>query len=159
MQTDDIPNIPEIRANTSSSQDCTDVFLSHARLYVFAEQYDVQPLKRLAMNNLHFTLKKFSLWWECVEDVVALIKFVYEKTSKPDNEVEPMRNMLMLFIGYVMDSVVQRSEFQNLLMEDSELLNDFCAMVAKRIQVTPAGQHGTIDLEQSLWTVYQGRRA
>jgi hypothetical protein len=36
-------SLPPTRANRGSHEDYTKVFLSHARLYVFAEKYDIQP--------------------------------------------------------------------------------------------------------------------
>lgn len=134
LQTGDVRTKKEPRANSKPSEDYTDVFLSHARLYVFAEQYDIQPLKRTALNNLHTTLKKFWVWRECVSEIVTLIRFVYNSTSKPDYAVEPMRNMLMLFVGCEMDSLVKTDEFRGLLDENRELLFDFCSMVAERIK-------------------------
>ena len=40
------------RANSAPSEDYTNVFLSHAHVYALAEQFDIQPLKRLALRNL-----------------------------------------------------------------------------------------------------------
>lgn len=120
--------------NSTPSEDFTAVFLSHARVYVFAEQYDIQPLKRFALNTLYTTLKTFQLWPENVGDLVALIRFVYENTLKPDNKVEPMRNMLMLFVGCQMGELIEVDGFRGLLGENTELVFDFCSMVAERIK-------------------------
>ena len=42
-------NIPHERplANSAPSEDDTDVISSHAHVYVFAEEFDIQPLKGL----------------------------------------------------------------------------------------------------------------
>ena len=60
------------RANSAPYEDYTNVFLSHAHVYVFAEKFDIQPLKRLALKSLHQTLAIFTLWPECVGDIAAL---------------------------------------------------------------------------------------
>lgn len=122
------------RANSSSFEDYTDVFLSHAQVYIFAEQFDIQPLKRLALKNLHQTLAIFTIWPECVGDIVALTRFVYDKTSEPVNKVEPMRDMLKQYIGCEMDVLIKDVEFRDLLEGNRELLNDFCLVVRKRIK-------------------------
>lgn len=57
---DERPNFT-VRANNDASEEYTDVFLSYARLYVFAERWDIQPLKRLALKNLYETLSSFTL--------------------------------------------------------------------------------------------------
>lgn len=54
-------------ANSAPSEDYTNVFLSHVYVNVFAENFDVQPLKRLARSTL---------WPESVGDIVALARFV-----------------------------------------------------------------------------------
>lgn len=37
--------IPRVRANMGRGEDYTEVFLGHARVYVFADKFDIQPLK------------------------------------------------------------------------------------------------------------------
>lgn len=125
--------IKEPPGNLTPSEDFTPVFLSHAQVYVFAERYDVRSLKRVACYYLHETLKKFEVFPECVGDIVALIRFVYENTLQPDNKPEHLRKMLMLFVGCEMESLVEVNEFQDLLNENKELMFDFCDMVAQRI--------------------------
>ena len=120
------------RANSAPSEDYTSVFLSHAHIYVFAEKFDIQPLKGLALKNLHQTLTKFTLWPECVGDIVALARFVYNQTSEPVDGAEPIRSMLKRYIGYEMDVLVEDTGFRDLLGENRELLNDFCSMVGER---------------------------
>jgi len=122
------------RANSAPSEDYTNIFLSHAHVYVFAEKFDVQPLKRLALKNLHQTLAIFTLWPECVGDIVALARFVYTQTSEPVDGAEPMRSMLKRYIGYEMDVLIRAAGFLDLLEEHRELLNDFCSMVGERIK-------------------------
>ncbi len=122
------------RANSAPYEDYTNVFLSHAHVYVFAEKFDIQPLKRLALKSLHQTLAIFTLWPECVGDISASARFVYNQTSEPVDGAEPMRSMLKRYIGYEMDVLVGAAGFRDLLEENRELLNDFCSMVEQRIK-------------------------
>ena len=122
-----------IRAKSSPSEDYTEVFLCHARLYVFAEQYDIQPLKGLAFQNVQQALAAFSLVPERVGDVVALTRYIYEKTSEPINAAEPMRYLLQLYIGYQMATLIETDDFEELLRDDEEFLSDFCSLVKRRI--------------------------
>lgn len=133
-KSDDERTVLVSRANSAPSEDYTDVFLSHAYMYVFAEKFDIQPLKRLALRYLHQTLAGFTLWPESVGDIVLLARFVYDNTSVPLNGVEPMRDMLKRYICYEMDVLVGASDFNNLLEENRELLHDFCSMVGERIK-------------------------
>lgn len=121
------------RANSGPAEKYTDVFLSHAKLYVFAEKFDIQPLKRLILKNLHQTLSIFTLWPECVGDVVALVKFVYSNTVPASNGDEPMRRMLSQYIGYEMQVILEATAFRNFLNNDRDFLDDFCSQVGRRI--------------------------
>lgn len=121
------------RANTGPTEDYTGTFLSHARLYVFAEKFDIQPLKRLVLKNLHQTLCIFTLGAESVHDVVALLAFVYNNTIPSCNGDEPIRRMLIQYVGYEMENMVEAAVFRNLLDKDRDFLEDFCSRVARRI--------------------------
>lgn len=118
------------RANSSPSEDYTEVFLSHTRVYVFAEKFDIQPLKRLALKILQETLSVFWLWPECVNDIVALFRFVYNETSKPVKEIEPMRNMLKLYMSVEISVLSEATGFQNLLADFKDLQEDYCSCVS-----------------------------
>lgn len=122
-----------IRANTDASEDYTDVFLSHARLYTFAETWDIQPLKRLALRNLHQTLAAFTLWPEYVKDVVTLLRFTYGHTAQPQDGQEPMRSMLNKYITYEIDKMLGEDIFQDFLAESRDFLDDFCSDMKSRI--------------------------
>lgn len=121
------------RANTKASEDYTNVLLSHTRLYAFAEKHHIDRLKRLTLQNLHQTLAAFTLWPECVDDVITLLRFAYEHTSKPENGSEPMRSMLSRYVSYEMDKLVDQNSFRDLLEDERDFLDDFCAHVKKRV--------------------------
>ena len=76
------------KTNRDSTEDFTEVFLSHARVYVFAEKYDIQPLKALAIHQLHATLAIFTLYSERVGDIAALLRYSYANTAE-DTDKSP----------------------------------------------------------------------
>ena len=127
---------PPPRSNGDSSEDYTEVFLSHARLYVFAEKYDIQPLKALAIQQLHQTLAIYTLYPERVGDIVELLRYVSANTAEAaEDGNEELRAMLVHYIGFEMDTLVKAPEFKELLLEDEgALLGDFLKMVGKRIR-------------------------
>lgn len=59
---------------------------------------------------------------------------MYDNTSQPYSGDEPMRNMLMHFIGFQMDILLKMLDFKNLLGGKVEILYDFCSMVERRIK-------------------------
>ena len=119
------------RANRGATEDYTEVFLSHARLYVFAEKYDIQPLKALSIHRLHATLALFTLHGERVGDIVALLRYSYANTAEDGSE--QLRMMLMAYVGYEMDTLIQADEFIELMEERGSLLSDVLKMVGKRL--------------------------
>ena len=74
--------MPGPRSNMHPQENYTEVFLSHARLYVFAEKYDIQPLKKLSRQKLQHTLAIYTLYPERVGDITTLLKYVYVNTAE-----------------------------------------------------------------------------
>ena len=122
------------RPNQAPNEDYTEVFLSHARVYVFAEKYDIQSLKALALDELHGTLENFDLYAERTGDIIALIRYVYANTGEPVDGVEDMRTVLKHYLGFEMHTLMKDKEFGELMIEDGgALLGDFMRMVQQRI--------------------------
>ncbi|KAL8740109.1 MAG: hypothetical protein Q9190_007153 [Brigantiaea leucoxantha] len=134
--------IPLARKNENENEDYADVFLSHARLYVFANKYLIYDLKTLALENLHETLKFFEFYSYRTGDIVSLIRYVYGNTQIPDDgKIEPIRSLLAEYVGLEMDILMKDSAFRDLMIEDEildtaqrqSLLDDYMAAVMKRI--------------------------
>ena len=85
------------------------------------------------MKNLHQTLVAFTLWPDCVDDIVTLLSFVYSNTITPGNGDEPIRSMLNQYVSYEMDKMVEATAFRDLLEKDRDFLDDFCSQVARRL--------------------------
>jgi hypothetical protein len=130
----EVISIPPSRANRGVHEDYTEVFLSHARLYVFAEKYDIQPLKKLALEEIHSTLAIYTLHRQRTGDIVALLRCVYADTGATPRGGEDLRTLLRDYIGYEMRVLMKDEEFIDLMLDDAgPLLRDFMKMVAKRI--------------------------
>ena len=125
--------VPSPRPNIMYGEDYTDVFLSHAKLYVFAEMYDVQKLRTLALENLQNALKNFILHDQRTGDIITLIRYVYSNTSARC-EGDEMRMLLTHYVGVEMDTLMKDEGFKDLMIEDNgAMLGDFFKMVLKRI--------------------------
>ena len=126
--------IPPPRSNQSPSEDYTDVFLSHAQLYVFAEKYDIEKLKTLALEELHATLAIYTQYSERTGDITALLRYVYDNTVEPKEGSEEMRTLMTEYVGSEMDVLMDDEDFKNLMIENGgSLLRDFMTMVRRRI--------------------------
>ena len=127
---------PSPRPNKNSKEDYTDVFLSHAQLYVFAEKYDIQSLKTLALGELHATLVVYTLYDVRTGDIIELLRYVYANTCKPQEGVDNMRSMIIQYVGYEMDVLMEAAEFGELIIESGgDLLRDFMKAVSTRIRL------------------------
>ena len=87
-------NHPQPRPNKDQAEDYFEVFLEHARLYVFADEYDIQSLKVLAMKELHTSLTVFTLHQQRTGDIVSLLRYIYEKTDETRADVEDSRTLM-----------------------------------------------------------------
>lgn len=119
--------------NRRTSDDYTQVFLSHARIYVFAERYDIKVLKMLALKKLHEALVVYRLFPERIGDITALLKYVYANTGLLEGSIENMKEMLTHYMACEMETILPTKEFKDLLKEDGTLLDDFLQVVGKRI--------------------------
>ena len=121
------------RRNQSSEEDYTDVFLSHAMLYVFAEKFDIETLKVLAFERLHNTLAIFTLYPSRTGDITELLRFVYGCVGTVPG-MEDLRKLMRDYLGYEMDTLMKDDGFKRLIIENGgTLLEDFIALVQKRI--------------------------
>ncbi len=130
----EVISIPQTRPSRGVHEDYTEVFLSHARLYVFAEKYDIQPLKTLALEELHRTLAVYNLHRQRTGDIIALLRYVYANTVVSTRGGEDLRTLLKDYVGYEMSTLMKDKEFGELMLEDGgALLRDFMKAVAKRL--------------------------
>lgn len=136
--------IPTHRRNQRPSEVYRDVFLSRARLYVFADKYDIQPLKMSALDELHQALVVFTLYSQRTGDIIDLLRYVYTNTSETREGVEDIRTLMMSYVGFEMDILMGDPRFRSLMIEDPELeglaiedrrnfWGDYMTMVHKRI--------------------------
>lgn len=122
------------RANNDPTEDYTSVFLSRARLYVFAEQYDIQPLGTLALGELQLSLASYNLYAYRTGDIISLLRYIYANTGESVAGVEDLRTLLTAYMGYEMDTLMEDKAFEELMSEDGgALLGDFVKAVKKRI--------------------------
>ena len=121
------------RKNLKSCEDYTDVFLCHARLYVFAEKYDIGPLRKISLNKLHQTLCVFTLYKVRVGDIVTLLQYSYANTAHRSPTDDPLRSLVILYAACVVEDLVPSSDFKALLEEPGELASDLVLNMINRL--------------------------
>jgi len=101
---------------------------------VFAEKYDIQALRTLALEELHHILTLYTLYRCRTGDIIALLRYVYANTRMPEAGDEELRILMRDYMGHEMSVLMQDEEFKDLMIEDEgALLGNFMEMVALRI--------------------------
>lgn len=118
------------RKNRNSCEAYKDVFLSHARLYVFAEKWDIARLRMLSLKKLHKTLCVFTPYEERDEDIVALMRYSYANTERSD---DPLRSLVIHYAACVVEKLVPSSKFKALLKEQGDLASDLVVKMIDRL--------------------------
>lgn len=116
-----------------NSDGAAEVFLLHARLYVFAEKFEILRLKDLALQRLHEALLRSESVPEIVSDISSLIRYVYENTVEKTSHEEPLRVLICHYIRYQMDDMLEEPDFLQLAVESPEFLQDFFKQVHRRL--------------------------
>ena len=102
------------RGNLEESK--ADDFLRHARVYVFADKYDITKLQDLALDKLHqMLLLSFDNARNQTESIVDLVRFSYSNVNTRDTEVgqdiDSLRRMVIHFVACVFEKVGMNESF------------------------------------------------
>ena len=121
------------RKNRESCEDYAEVFLCHARLYVFADRYDIGPLRDLSLDKLQRTLAEFTLYPERIGDIVNLLRYSYSNTAGRSESVDGLRLLVVHYSACVVEDLSQSNEFQLLLEEVGSLARDLIEQMLQRL--------------------------
>lgn len=102
-----LPYLP--LANTFASEDYTEVFLCHAKLYVLGDLYDIPALRQLSFHRLHATLKVFVLYPSRMKDIAALARYLLENTHPEDG----IRDMVYLYYACIVEDASKHDDFKS----------------------------------------------
>ena len=124
--------VPPTRPNKRPDEDYTEVFLSHAKLHVFADKYDIQTLKMLSLENLQLTLAVFTLYEERTGDITALLRYIYDCAQILPG-MDEMRGLMIEYMAFEMETLMKDQGFKDLMEHRRDLIEDFMKVVQKRI--------------------------
>ncbi|KAG6183511.1 hypothetical protein E4U36_002651 [Claviceps purpurea] len=98
-ETDDID---EPYFNTGDmDKEYSELFISHAKIFVFAQYYGVEALMGLSMRRLHEALCGFGLSRERIGDILALIRYCYDRPGP-----EKLKKMVASYSAAIVNSQV-----------------------------------------------------
>ncbi|KAG6168240.1 hypothetical protein E4U51_002419 [Claviceps purpurea] len=114
-----------------TDKDYSELFVSHARVFVFAHYYGVEALMDLSMQRLHEALCAFSLSIERINDILALIRYCYERPGP-----EKLKRMVAMYSAAVVNSQIPEvvvEYFEDLLKERGDFAADMAWFLACRV--------------------------
>ncbi|KAK8096443.1 uncharacterized protein PG998_014311 [Apiospora kogelbergensis] len=117
------------RPNQEEVEEYKEVFLSHARLYVLADIYDVTLLANQVVDNLSTTLKLFTLYKTRIGDFFSLVEYVFLNTQKED----AMRNLLVLYAACTIEELNRDSSLEDFLESCPEFASTLVAKLIGRL--------------------------
>ncbi|KAG6079525.1 hypothetical protein E4U15_003714 [Claviceps sp. LM218 group G6] len=108
----------------------SEFFIAHAKVFVFADCYGIDALMDLSMRKLHQALCGFRLSKARVGDVLALVRFCYERPGP-----EKLKRLVASYSAAIMDpgvSSLMPDCFQQLLKERGDFAADMAWFLASR---------------------------
>ncbi|GAB7347284.1 hypothetical protein MBLNU459_g3370t1 [Dothideomycetes sp. NU459] len=118
--------------NSQAREDFSQIFLAHARLYLFADRYGISELARLSLHKLHQTLKGFTLYPARIGDVVTLVQEVYDHTAEREDG-EDLRDLVISYVASEIDAIGKSPAFTALLVDGGDLVKDVWGMVQRSL--------------------------
>lgn len=92
------------------------IFLSHAKVFVFADFWRVTRLKELSLQKLGKCLEEVKLTGEMVEEVAALLEYCYDE-PRP----EELTALLMQYSACMIDKLLKSERFRRVFSRHGEL--------------------------------------
>ncbi|KAG4413280.1 hypothetical protein IFR04_013571 [Cadophora malorum] len=107
----------------------------HASLYVLAQKWGVDRLKRLTLFKIHKTLNLFSLDALRLEVVVGFVRYIYSDERTPDlaSKVDELRELVRQYIVANAEFTSRNTTFLALIEEGGALARDLWKYVAPRV--------------------------
>ncbi|KAM3422069.1 hypothetical protein BST61_g2445 [Cercospora zeina] len=121
------------RPNKEACEDYTDVFLSHAKIYVFADTYAIEPLRILSLQKLHRTLSLFTLFPGREDDIAILLRYTYQNTAEREVKMDELRELVLRYVSCKVEKVRSSKIFKETLRAENASSVDLIEMLLPRL--------------------------
>lgn len=122
-----------LQLQNKEDEDYTEVFLSHAKLFVFANYHGISKLEMLTLHKLRNTLVEFTLHRSRLGDIVPLIRYSYENTAGLNELPAGLRELVAVYAACKAEELWESTDFQELLEECGEIAKDILGQTLKRL--------------------------
>lgn len=102
--------------------------LAHAKIYVFAERYLIDSLRDQCLKSLHRDLCNFSLNLQNIEQILDLLEYTYEQTSRQSSAgTNSLRSVVLHYVSCEIRTLVKDTRFRSLLDNFGEMGSELVA--------------------------------
>lgn len=106
--------------------------LAHAKIYVFATRYLVDPLRKQCLKSLHRDLCNFPLNGRTMTHILDLLEYTYEQTGRQEPDgCYSLRMLVILYISCEARTLAENTRFRHILDDHGEMASD---LVAKLVE-------------------------
>ncbi|KAH9206683.1 hypothetical protein DL95DRAFT_469384 [Leptodontidium sp. 2 PMI_412] len=123
-------------AGDGPSENIGEILQIHASLYVLAEKWRIDRLKKLTLFKIHKTLSLFSLDTPKLEYVIDFVRYAYSDERTPDleNSVDGLRELVCEYITANAEFTSRNAVFLALIEEGGALARDLWKHAAPRVK-------------------------
>jgi hypothetical protein len=113
----------------------SNVFLSHASLYVLGDFWLINALKALAIYKLHKALCIFELDGKNVADIVDLARYAYKEEGKGlEDGIGRLRGIVCQYVALHAAVLSLHALFMDFIEEGGQFARDFVKFAVQRMQ-------------------------
>jgi hypothetical protein len=137
LPTRSVPVVRPIKVHSCiEPKACTDydnlpLLMSHAKLYVFADEWEIGPRCILTARRLDSALSKLSP--NDLTEVVALIRYVYDNTLDQDGAPDILRQVVAVYSANKLQDLQSVEKFRELISEGGEFANTLVDKLNERL--------------------------
>ncbi|UPK91388.1 hypothetical protein LCI18_002323 [Fusarium solani-melongenae] len=106
----------------SRTHTCAEVFLCHARVFVFADRYRMTKLRDVAIRKLWIAMVNMTFTGNAIPDLTQLVKYVYNHTTRENPAGKEIRALVRCYCIIRLERMWDHAEFRD-FAKNSELLS------------------------------------
>jgi hypothetical protein len=112
-----------------TNENHTNVFIAHAAMHALAVDYEIIKLNTLSLQKLADKLMRFDCKPERVDDILALVRWVYQTELSMRRDMPDLRDVVVRYVVSEVSGFGNTDEFGDLLKEGGNFVKDFWGMM------------------------------
>ncbi|KAF2181278.1 hypothetical protein K469DRAFT_589627, partial [Zopfia rhizophila CBS 207.26] len=112
----------------------SEVFLCHARVYMFAEKYNVETLMALSLHKLQHTLTHYVLYEDHIADIVTLLQYSYSFSASHQVSTNNLQLLVAQYAACIFEQLGKSQHFYTALQKSSPLGKDIIKQLLHRME-------------------------